>query len=275
MPLTSSKTLPSFRQPPVTEVVLSVQIVPLPNFQAAHFGMFWDCIRAEYPSTDTKPPIDAQTEFEEIGKANVSLQILPSMPMPRAWYLNADQTRLVQIQPDRIVFNWQQRDSAQEYPRFPSILDDFLRAYDKFEAFVKAHELGDFTPVQAEVSYINQLPLNDQVTTFGDLGSVFRFWSRPTSEFLGTPEHANLQMAFRIQSDEQFRGRLHVTVEPRFRRGDNARLLQLTMVARGPVLTGDRAGAREFLELGRQYVVHGFADLTTPTLQKIWERIDG
>jgi uncharacterized protein (TIGR04255 family) len=274
MPPPSSDALPSFRQPPVTEVVLNVQLAPLTEFQAVHFGLFWESIRSQFPTTETKPPIDQQSELQEIGKANLSVEVLNSIPMPRVWFVSPDQTRLIQVQTDRLIYNWRQAPTGEDYPRFPAIKEGFLRAYDSFESFVVSNKLGEFIPVQAEVSYINQLPLNGQVTTFGDLGSVFRFWSRPTSDLLGIPEHAALRMSFRLGTQEEFRGRLHVAVEPRFRRNDSGKLLQLTMTARGPLRTADRQGVAEFISFGRKYVVQGFADLTTKTLQEVWERID-
>jgi hypothetical protein len=48
----------------------------------------------------------------------------------------------------------------------------------------------------------------------------------------------------------------------------------MNLTARGKPLSGDIDGAFAFFDLGRRWIVKGFADLTTQIMQeKVWERI--
>ena len=244
--------------------------------QAAHFGLFWREIQKDFPKTDTKPPLDPASEPSEIGEtpSGVSFQVMEVLPLPRVWFESDDESELVQIQSDRLVFNWRPGQQNAQYPRFPAVFARFQDVYGKFEEFVHTMGIGPLVPVLGEVTYVNQVPVNDPVSSFGDLGSIFRFWGKPTSALLGVPEQAALRMAFKLHSDERYRGRLHVHVDPRFRRSDKGRVLNMTITVRGHPFSSDRAGVEEFLAFGHKYVVRAFADLTSPELQELWGRDD-
>jgi hypothetical protein len=46
----------------------------------------------------------------------------------------------------------------------------------------------------------------------------------------------------------------------------------LTLTARGAPIGAGVAGALEFLDLGRRWIVRGFADLTTERMHIAWRR---
>jgi hypothetical protein len=70
-------------------------------------------------------------------------------------------------------------------------------------------------------------------------------------------------------------GRLHVVSQPAWTKTDNTPILVLNLTARGEPLEGGIEGAFGFFELGRKWIVKGFAELTTAEMHKVWERIDG
>ena len=53
---------PSYKDPPVIEVVLSVQFEPLKEFGLAHFGMLWPKFQREFPLTEGKQTLGRVTE---------------------------------------------------------------------------------------------------------------------------------------------------------------------------------------------------------------------
>src|ERR1035438_10399713 len=60
--------LPDFANPPVAEVVLSVQFEALSRMRAAHFGLFWARIRDRYPRTEERPALETRSEERRVGK---------------------------------------------------------------------------------------------------------------------------------------------------------------------------------------------------------------
>jgi hypothetical protein len=67
-------------------------------------------------------------------------------------------------------------------------------------------------------------------------------------------------------------GRLHVAAEPAIRRSTGEEVYRITLTARGaPTGTGgdDVFG---FLDLGREWIVRGFASITTEKMHQAWGR---
>ncbi|HUE08033.1 MAG TPA: hypothetical protein VMP41_11445, partial [Acidimicrobiales bacterium] len=62
-------------------------------------------------------------------------------------------------------------------------------------------------------------------------------------------------------------------VQPAFQREDNQPVIALTLLARGAPRTTDATGVVEFLRLGHEWIVRGFADLTTAAMHDEWERL--
>lgn len=65
-------------------------------------------------------------------------------------------------------------------------------------------------------------------------------------------------------------GRLHVAVDRAWAGEERRPIVLLSLTARGAPQAGDIPSALEFLDLGRQWVVKGFTDLTTDTFHRRW-----
>ncbi|MBI4192475.1 MAG: TIGR04255 family protein, partial [Betaproteobacteria bacterium] len=157
MPL-SRPPLPDFRNPPVGEVVLSLQFSPIPGFQATHLGLLWSRFRTKYPKSETYPPIDPV--IEQFGTRpqpaqRIRLEVIQSGFMPRAWFLNEDGTELVQVQQDRFIRNWRKLKETDEYPRYEKLRERFEEDFKEFNQFIRAENLPEIVPNQCEVTYIN------------------------------------------------------------------------------------------------------------------------
>lgn len=63
-----------------------------------------------------------------------------------------------------------------------------------------------------------------------------------------------------------------MVVEPRFLVQDDRPLLLLQLTARGAPIGEGLEGAREFFDLGREWIVKGFVDVTSPEMHGKWGR---
>lgn len=90
--------LPSYKQPPVTEVSFGAIFKPLDNIQMRHFGQFWEEQRADYPTTSDLGPL--------LDVSDVETQILNLPPLRRMMCFSEDQQFVVQIQDRRLHLNW-------------------------------------------------------------------------------------------------------------------------------------------------------------------------
>ncbi|WP_119418875.1 TIGR04255 family protein [Desertibaculum subflavum] len=268
------RPLPQFDRPPVTEVAISVAFARLPRWRNPHAGLFWSRVADEYPDTETKPPIENIMErfgddmwFREAGPRSEPTDSDES----RAWFLARPDNYLIQVQSDRFVVNWRKRNPQNVYPRYTAEMRPrFLREWGRFKGFVAEQGLGALDLQQCEVTYVNDILRGDGWNTFAESLSLFSpWWGSGTDNFLPLPGSLSLNGWFEIPEQ---RGRLRFTARHVRRGSDQQEIVQLQLVARGKPQTNDDDGMMQFLDLGREWIVRGFADLTSTTAHQHWGR---
>jgi uncharacterized protein (TIGR04255 family) len=268
---------PDFERPPVTEVVLGVQFDPLPLITGPRIAEFWmDRLRPEFPDAREAPALEAAMEWFGLQpNARISFTSSPFAPPNRWMFLQDRKNRLVQVQQDRFVLNWRRIAEADTYPRYESIRTAFEARLDQFLEFVASKKLGTIVPTLAELTYVN---LIDQSVDVLNVASVIAPWSGTHSDsYLQSAEGVDLNIRYLIKRDDVPVGRLHVSSTEAFRRvGKELKpALQLTLTARGTPARQDMQGVLDFMDLGREQIVRGFASITTPEAHRAWGRIDG
>jgi hypothetical protein len=105
---------------------------------------------------------------------------------------------------------------------------------------------------------------------------VLRNWSAlRDSSFLPEAEDGAIRLRFVIRDRGVTPiGRLHVALQPGWKKADNSPILLMNLTARGAPLGEGISGAFDFFDLGHEWIVKGFADLTTAEMHRAWERID-
>jgi uncharacterized protein (TIGR04255 family) len=269
------RPLPDFDDPPVIETYLGVEFLPLGKWAVPHFGLYWNEIRGEYPRFELQPPLASQ--IETFGKETrqpqmVTLELL-AQPPTRCWFIDKSGSRLIQVQNDRFIHNWRKMGPTDTYPHYENIRPVFEREWNRFCDFLKANEIGSPEVRQCEVSYINHLDQGQGWQKFADLQEVVPSWSGVFSEgFLPAPEAIDVTTRFLLPNNQ---GRLHIHVQPAIRHADAKEVLQLTLTARGRPASADFADVLKWLDLGREWIVRGFADITTTKMHKLWKRRKG
>ena len=277
--MTDRPDLPNFGDPPVVEVVLSVQFEPLEGLRVAHLGLLWNEFRERFPKTEERPPIEAVIEkFEPRSPAKVGVRIetyeIP--PVPRTWLLNEASTELIQVQPDRFIHNWRKIGEGDEYPRYEKIRESFRQELETFSQFLAREKVGELRFNQCEVTYVNHIVAGEGWERHGQIESIFNLWTtRPSHAFLQEPDDAGFRTRYIIQSANGVPiGRLHVEVQPAWRTSDMKPMYVLNLTARGVPQGNGFEGAFDFLNTGRKWIVEGFASITTPRMHSIWRRLD-
>jgi uncharacterized protein (TIGR04255 family) len=251
--------LPDYERPPIDEVVLGVQFRRFQGFSQAHVGLIWNEIRDRYPRTEDQPPI-----------VQLSPALPPGLPLQfagvglfRVWLISADDTRVLQIQNDRLLHNWRRRNNA-EYPRFESLAKEFLEQFNRFERLI-----GPCSLEQVEVTYINWLPSKRASDFF--LPARSRKWSDP--QLAKQPAAYQWSGQYTVGSEgPTSTGTLSI--------GCNSAIrpfppppetgTQFTLTFNAPVSTG--SSLRTLMETGRSTIVRAFTDLTSRSAQEDWGR---
>jgi uncharacterized protein (TIGR04255 family) len=274
------QNLLNFRNPPVDEVVLSIQFASLSKLKSAHIGLFWGRINHRFPDVSEQPAIPPA--FETFGGIRtaptpmIQLQALLAPPMPRYWFEYAGEADLLQLQQDRLLRNWRQApDNSRVYPRYEPIREAFRKDMEEFQDWLHLEKLGEVVPNQCEVTYINIIRLPDGSNPHTQLHRISNVWSDkmvlPSSQTL---EHSNVQLVSVFEYQGKLAGRTYITFQPAFTQVSSEPVVKLDITVRGKPLGDTVTAAFDFLDLARVQVVNTFASITTEEMHKFWERYD-
>lgn len=256
-----SRPFPSYKTPPLNEVSIGLQFEPLAQLKIPHFGLFWERIREQYPIVEHAPPI--------VGKEQESTEWFP---LPRVWFIDRSDSKLVQLQTDRLNFNWRHRDGTGPYPRFQEISKQFFQLLADFDQFIAEENIGIVVPTSAELTYINLLDKGREWNSVNDLPSVFKdmTWYSESSRFLPFPEKMSWALSFALPSGQ---GSLAARLKSGIRVADQQEIMQLEMVASCPIEGGSVKTLLPWYDVAHEWIVRGFDDLTQLEVQRnFWGR---
>lgn len=270
----SPSSLPDFENPPLDEVALGLIFPPPHGFTDGLITSLWESVRADYPSNELVPRVDAPLEV--LGGLRAQPQVLalpgfsPSLAL-RRWLTSADDQFVVQVQDTRFFLNWRKRQSA--YPHFEDIEGRFWKVYDRFESTLRNQQCGEPALQQLEISYINWEQALEATAFFAPAAcsccAVPNIVSPPTDPLL----------AFRylVRDDSQeLLAALYVqcTHGRRVINGVEQRGTQLHLNFRAPLThRPTRSELSELASLGHKSIVRLFTALTTEEAHKQWGRV--
>jgi uncharacterized protein (TIGR04255 family) len=268
--------LPNYQRPPLVEVVLAVQFAELQGYKTLHGALLWnDKFRSAYPRFVEQPSLEPSFEVfspQEPG-ARFEIKQMPMPPLPRLWFINDQDTELVQIQANRFIRNW--RGEGENYPRYETLRESFFSDFQTIDEFFKSWNIGSMQPNQCEITYVNRLHLegHDLRANPGVAIKIFDQQAlRPCDQGARLPDAESCSLSARYvlkDASGEPRGRLHVTLQPWPKEPD----LRLDLMVRGAPATADLKAVADFLDEGRVTIVHGFTAITTGQMHGEWGRV--
>jgi uncharacterized protein (TIGR04255 family) len=241
-----------FERPPINEVVFGVRFNST-SFLSAHYGIFWERIRKEFPRISDQSPI-----LDPAG------MLVERNFMPRMWCESEDQKKLIQLQPDRFHFNWRQTNSDDKYPRFEILLPEFLRVWKDFTDWSKSVS-PPFTlsPTLFELSYINHIDERSGWNSPADNHQVLRFLNTavPSGAICTS---SSTQMNYSLSDGK---GDMRIGVKQGIRRNDNKPVLVLDLTV-SKIIAGD--SLEKWFLGARDMINPTFMALTTDAAHKRW-----
>ena len=271
---------PSFAKPPLEEVALAIQFQPqaIDTLTAAQFSQL---IADGFPKQEeqpARPPINE--EFFEGSQPPFRFEVIPMPSMPRFWFLSESGTRLVQVQSDLIAYNWQRSPggipTSEPYPRYTTLREEFEARIGSLEESAKKRSKAPLKPNWVEVTYINHIHPLPGKDDRPHLSELLRGVAVPApGGFLPAPTDVGLNLRFVIPGSNGPAGRLTVALNTAVRTTDGAPIWVMTLTAR--VLDTEEETmptALKTLDIGHDWVVNGFAELTSDEMHTVWERND-
>ena len=156
-----------FTSPPVIELVIGAQFNS-PVFDNEFIYNYYQIIKDDFPKIQENPPLPFIIEKKEQPNESGILQGFHS----RRFFINDKGNKLLQMQPDKILFNWRKNSELEEYPSFSDILDLFNQFLTKVE-----ESIPDITKKinQLEVTFVDQIFIDDFGLKTIQLNRVFNY----------------------------------------------------------------------------------------------------
>lgn len=261
--------LPSYRRPPVAEVVVGVVFdQPIPEFLVGHVGLFWHRLRDEFPYSQHFGP------FIPTGGEPRWLDTVTGLPLPRVWFLSKSKHELIQLQGDCFFFNWRKLADGDVYPRFPKIISAYDKYLGQFLRFLEEQGFPAPKPMSCELTYTNYVVKGAGWDSMADISRIFKdfCWTQSDKRFLNMPTGISWTSAFDLP--DKF-GTLTAKLLQAARRTDATPILRLDLSAKGINEAKGLSELRPWFDVAHEWIVQGFTDLTTASAQKdLWARED-
>lgn len=265
-------SLPSYADPPVSEVVVGVQFAPIEELLASHVGLYWIKVRDRLPRAEEHAPVGHLVEqFQQEERHETRIEALTKPPLPRSWFLSDTGHALVQLQRDRFLHNWRKISPDDIYPRYPSIKNTFLEFWEGFLRFLEEEGLPSPTVDQCELTYVNHVRKGQPWQSMADLGTVFSCFDWcPRGSFLPVPEDIGWHMRFLLPKDQ---GRLYAEAIPARLVSEKISIIRFSLTARGmPSGEADADALAAWYDLAHEWIVKGFSDLVSEDTDDLWKR---
>jgi uncharacterized protein (TIGR04255 family) len=266
-------TLPNFGAPPLVETSLGIQFDGLASYTSLAAADFRTLLRSDFPIVEEHPPLEPT--FETFGPAdsnlsNPRLEIIQTPVSPRFFFISSDGSELVQLQRDRLFFNWRQVNRDQIYPRYGYVRDRLKTQLVRLEQWARDGHLGIVNPTQCEALYLNRMPLRDASGAQCGLSHIFPWFAG----LAGTTEDGVFTYRRRLLNDG---GEPVARLSFNMRYGtdeEGNREAQLFLIVRGRPEESSIDGCLSFIDAARAVIVHTFTEITSPEAHRIWDRKD-
>lgn len=270
---------PHFDRPPVHQVVIGVVFEPLLQLRASHVGLLWSDINRgdKYPIVEEFDSIRSYVEDfhdgEEESLDDVEFSVAGADAGRRVVLSSADLSQQISIQRDLLQISWRRVDGAT-YPRFEAPMELFGEVYSQFQKFLDSRKIGRLRPRQAEVSYLNVIPLHRQEVQ-AQAESLVNF-KLITGDNVPPSDHFHTFQRHTLKTNGEPWGRLYVAFDSEgYRRvstdiGGDFSEGQLSFSVQG--LAKDREEVFDVIERGHRTIVDSFAATITSFGEMFWGR---
>ncbi len=235
----------------------------------------WSQIRARFPKYEQVAPLPPSVEtFDSPQEPRFEFQFNDVPPTPRLLMINEPDTEVLQIQEDKLGYSWRKLRESHEYPHYNYIRQRFEEEFLEFQVFLREENRQIPRPNQCEVTYVNLISPGGVWATHADLGKIIPSAAQRLSEgFLPSPEQTRYTSQYVIQGGEGHAlGRLYVSAEPSYEGPDRTPIYVLRLTARGAPQGPELAEILKTMDMGHQWVVRGFATLTSSDMHEVWRR---
>ncbi len=251
--------LPDFDRPPVIEVAVGLEFLPLDALTTVELVRLHDRWSDEFPEIRLQPELPSASQLA----SQLPMVFGTGLPPARLWSLTDDENLLIQVQADRLFSNWRHTaDTDAPYPRYAVLKGQLDRRWEQLKTHLADLSAPAPQLTVAEVTYVNFIPLAEGVDA-SDVLTMLR------PDFHSWPARGvRLQREFPVPEESGHTGSLVINAT-----SDNPRDLRLDVVTRISLTEGSApASVDESLQFAHEVGVRSFAAATTDEMHKHWGR---
>lgn len=267
--------LVTFIHPPIDEVALAVQFAPqtVDFMQASHFR---DGLKNRFPTRQehqARPPM-SEDFTDPAERPQVQFEVLNVPSMPRFWFVSADESELVQLQHDVLIYNWRRRAVDAQYPGYTAVRASMKEMLGQLNEVLAADDErpSALTPNWCEVTYVNQIASQDGSIDRPPLSRLLRGVEMPRQDsLLPETDDAQIHLRWTIQGDKEPRGRLTVALSSATRLATHVPIWAMSLTTR--ILAADEGidAALAALDDGHDWAYRAFIELTSEEMHAYWQ----
>lgn len=262
-----SDPLPTFDRPPLIETVFGVQFAPIRGLSTAHLGLFWSKLGTAWRQAGEGDAVGQILTEEQFPGARLGEAMVVHGRARRLRFEHESRTRTLQIENGWLVFNWRRSSEPEPYPRFSTLLPEFLELLARWRAFLADQELGDVAGNLWEVSYVNAIERGGVWDTPGDWAKFLPgLLAAPKLGQLGSPSTGALRWRFSTGPSSYLEISLDHVLQP----SGSGEALRMMQLARGRL--DDTSDVEAGLRAGHGVIVRTFADMSSEAAQRHWGR---
>ncbi len=258
-----------FANPPIVEMVFSVQFTQLNSVQFSTWINYWHSIRETYPNIEIFPPIPDFTPapLDTDGIAGLHLGELRGDDL-RLWLMTADKSELLQVQRSRFVRNWRKISLDGKYPKYDALKPQFEESWKGFVKFLASNQQTLPHPNQYEITYVNQIDLQDS-QPYRNYDKLFTWWVGQKMSQTLNPSHISSSIVFDFLEDSC---RVAINIKPAIRKADLKQIIVMELIGRGIDSNPNQDSMMQWFDRAHVNIRKCFFELTTPEAQTSWGR---
>ena len=150
----------------VSEIVFTIQFPRISIATVLDMANFFELRKDKFPLLQQVPrlgPIDPK--MPELADPSQMQLGFTDASLPRVWLISSDGMRVIQLQDDRLGFNWRRvdpLDRSDPYPGYVALKQEFADLYAEFSSWCENRFGAAPKPNAGDLSYTNAIPLQDE-----------------------------------------------------------------------------------------------------------------
>ena len=249
-----------YKNPPIVEVICGIQF-ECQKFNFAMVDRFYNKVKDAYSICTENPPLPFIYDKFSLTAPPVA----SNKPVfVRYFFINETNTKLIQLQDGRLLFNWRKNDGVDTtYPKFEAVYQEF-QAHLKIFKDIVMEVKAEFTQTQLELTYLDHILFSDFDNKFWVLPKIFTFFAKNP---LGTGiDDSNFSMQLPV---EELSGHLQMAGRSGIRNVDKKAVLMLETSMRGNI-NKSVATTDSWFEKAHCSVYKAFNESITEEANKVW-----